>query len=266
MFDGPVTLAIRKIKKHPRLGANLQCHDGKEKIPQRRRDAAMEILLVEDDTEIATHVVRALTAAGLGVETADNGHDGLARARAGKHAALILDRMLPGMDGLTITRHLRAQGMQTPILLLTTMTGIDDRVEGLEGGADDYLVKPFALAELQARVGAMMRRAEAGAKGVATRLSIRDLRMDLIARTVHRGERLIALQAQEFRLLEYMMRNAGRAVTRTMLLEHVWNLDFDPRTNIVETHMSRLRSKLEFADGPEMIRTIRGTGYILRAD
>jgi two-component system OmpR family response regulator len=226
----------------------------------------MKILLVEDDIEIAGHVAQALSASGLDVKTVGDGREGLAQAQTGHYAALILDRMLPGMDGLTITKNLRAQGVQTPILHLTTMNGIDDRVEGLEAGADDYLVKPFALAELQARVNAMIRRADVSGNGAVTRLSVRDLQMDLIARTVHRGGKEISLQAQEFRLLEYLLRNAGRAVTRAMLLEHVWKLNFDPRTNIVETHMSRLRAKLDCGYDPEMIHTIRGTGYILRAD
>jgi two-component system OmpR family response regulator len=224
----------------------------------------MKILLVEDDGDIARHVAQALAAAGHDVEAVDNGQEGLARAQSGKYAALILDRMLPGMDGLSVTKSLRAQGIKTPILFLTTMTGIDDRVEGLEGGADDYLVKPFAIAELQARVNALLRRAEIGS--AVTKLSVPGISMDLIARTVSRAGEAVELQAQEFRLLEYLMRNAGRAVTRAMLLEHVWKLNFDPRTNIVETHMSRLRSKLDRGDGAELIHTIRGTGYILRAD
>ena len=226
----------------------------------------MKILLVEDDTEIAGHVSHALVTAGHDVDSEGNGHQGLSRALSGEYAALILDRMLPGLDGLNVMKQLRAQGMETPILLLTTMTGIDDRVEGLEAGADDYLVKPFAFAELVARVNAMARRADINTKAVATKLTVADLDMDLIARTLHRGGQRIELQAQEFRLLEYLMRNAGRAVTRTMLLEHVWKLNFDPRTKIVETHMSRLRTKLDRNNGRDLIHTIRGTGYILRAD
>jgi len=226
----------------------------------------MKILLVEDDTEIAGHVAQALVASGHDVDGESNGRDGLARALTGKYAALILDRMLPGMDGLTVTKTLRTQGVETPILLLTTMTGIDDRVEGLGGGADDYLVKPFAFAELLARVGAMVRLAQISSRGAPTRLSVRDLQMDLIARTVHRAGQAVELQAQEFRLLEYLVRNAGRAVTRAMLLENVWKLNFDPRTNIVETHMSRLRAKLDLGHNSDLIHTIRGTGYILRAD
>jgi two-component system OmpR family response regulator len=163
-------------------------------------------------------------------------------------------------------KQLRADGVKTPILLLTTMAGIDDRVEGLEAGADDYLVKPFAFAELLARVNALGRRSEINGRAAATKLIAADLEMDLIARTVHRAGHAVELQAQEFRLLEYLMRNAGRAVTRAMLLEHVWNLHFDPRTNIVETHMSRLRTKLDRNGAKDLIHTIRGTGYIFRAD
>ncbi len=226
----------------------------------------MKILLVEDDREIAGHVSEALGMAGHDVDSAGNGHDGLSRALSGDYAALILDRMLPGLDGLSLMKQLRADGVETPILLLTTMAGIDDRVEGLEAGADDYLVKPFAFAELLARVNAMARRADISGRGAITKLVVADLEMDLIARTVQRGGHIIDLQAQEFRLLEYLMRNAGRAVTRTMLLEHVWKLNFDPRTNIVETHMSRLRAKLDRGSAKDLILTIRGTGYILRAD
>ena len=226
----------------------------------------MKILLVEDDFEIAGHVSDALTIAGHDVDSAGDGLQGLSRASSGEYAALILDRMLPGLDGLSLMKQLRADGVETPILLLTTMAGIDDRVEGLEAGADDYLVKPFAFAELLARVNAMARRADISGRAAATRLGVADLEMDLIARTVHRAGQPIELQAHEFRLLEYLMRNVGRAVTRTMLLEHVWKLNFDPRTNIVETHMSRLRAKLDRNNARDLIHTIRGTGYILRAD
>jgi two-component system OmpR family response regulator len=258
-----MTPTIRKIKESRASRAHCQAERRRRKSPGKDW-ADMKILLVEDDGDIAGHVAQALAAAGHDVEAVGNGQEGLARAESGQYAALILDRMLPGMDGLSLTRNLRAQGVKTPVLLLTTMTGIDDRVEGLEGGADDYLVKPFAIAELQARVNALVRRAEVS--GTVTRLAVPGLTMDLIARTVARGGEVVELQAQEFRLLEYLMRNAGRAVTRAMLLEHVWKLNFDPRTNIVETHMSRLRAKLDRGDGVELIHTIRGTGYILRAD
>jgi two-component system OmpR family response regulator len=223
--------------------------------------AALKILLVEDDAETVEHVTHALSAAGHDVDSVRDGPAGLAQAAAGDYAALILDRMLPGMDGLQIVQRLRSGGLETPVLFLTTMSGIDDRVRGLQGGADDYLVKPFAFAELLARVHAMTRR---GGHGVPTRLTADDLEMDLIQRTVRRGGKPIELQAQEFKLLEYLLRNTGRAVTRAMLLENVWNLHFDPRTNIVETHMSRLRAKVDRGQGKELIRTIRGTGYVLR--
>jgi len=224
---------------------------------------AMKILLIEDDREMAADIALTLRANGHDVETSADGRDGAARARSGTHAALIVDRMLPELDGLSLVRGLRAEGIHTPILFLTTMSGIDDRVEGLEGGADDYLTKPFAAPELLARVNAITRRAEVHHESTA--LKAAGLEMDLIRRTVTRQGRPVTLQAQEFKLLEYFMRNPDRVITRAMLLEHVWDLHFDPRTNIVETHLSRLRSKLDCRLGGELIRTIRGTGYILRA-
>ena len=223
----------------------------------------MKLLLIEDDSETAGHIVHALTGHGHAVESVDNGADGFARARAGDHAALIVDRMLPGLDGLSLVRNLRDEGLQTPVLMLTTMSGLDDRVEGLEGGADDYLVKPFAYSELLARVHAITRRIEARE---TTRLRLADLEMDLIRRTVLRAGKNIDLQPQEFRLLEFLLRNAGRVVTRAMLLENVWDLHFDPRTNIVETHLSRLRSKVDRGFDSELIHTLRGVGYVLRAE
>jgi two-component system OmpR family response regulator len=222
----------------------------------------MKILLVEDDRETEAHVRHALSVSGHDVDSAADGASGLSRALSGEYAAIILDRMLPEMDGLSLLKQLRLNDRRTPVLLLTTMSGIDDRVEGLESGADDYLVKPFAFAELLARVNAMARRNDRS--GVVTRLSVGGLEMDLIARNVTRGGQRVELQAQEFKLLEYLMRNAGRAVTRAMLLENVWNMHFDPRTKVVETHMSRLRSKVDRGH-PELIHTVRGTGYILRA-
>jgi two-component system OmpR family response regulator len=226
-------------------------------------DSAVRLLLVEDDTETAAHIVEALASQGHVVDAVADGDQGLARARAGEHAAMIVDRMLPGLDGLSLVRQLRSEGQDTPVLMLTTMSGLDDRVEGLEGGADDYLVKPFALSELLARVNAITRRNEIRE---TTRLRLGELEMDLIRRSVTREGKNIDLQPQEFRLLEYLLRNAGRVVTRTMLLENVWDLHFDPRTNIVETHMSRLRAKVDRGFAVELIHTLRGTGYILRAD
>ena len=223
----------------------------------------MKLLLVEDDRETAGHIVDALEGHGHAVEHVDNGSQGLMRAKSGEYAALIVDRMLPGLDGLSLVRTLRGEGVQTPVLMLTTMGGLDDRVEGLESGADDYLVKPFAFSELLARVHAITRRSEAHE---TTRLRLADLEMDLIRRTVTRDGKSIDLQPQEFRLLEFLLRNAGRVVTRAMLLENVWDLHFDPRTNIVETHISRLRSKLDRGFERELIHTQRGAGYVLRAD
>ena len=222
----------------------------------------MQLLLVEDDPETAGHVVRVLSAHGHALEHVSDGATGLARAREGRHDVVIVDRMLPVLDGLSLVRQLRAEGNAVPALFLTTMSGLDDRVEGLEGGGDDYLVKPFAFAELVARIGALGRRPRAE----PVRLACADLEMDLIRRTVHRAGREIELQAQEFRLLEYLVRHAGQAVTRAMLLEHVWNLHFDPRTNVVETHMSRLRAKVDRGFDTALIHTVRGVGYSLRAD
>jgi two-component system OmpR family response regulator len=222
----------------------------------------VKLLLVEDDAQTANHIVQGLSGHGHAVEIAADGAAGLARARDGDHAALIVDRMLPQLDGLSLVRRLRAEGRKTPVLMLTTMSGLDDRVEGLEGGADDYLVKPFAFSELLARVHAITRRAAPD----VTVLRVAGLEMDLIRRSVTRDGVAIDLQPQEFRLLEYLLRNAGRTVTRTMLLENVWDLHFDPRTNVVETHISRLRAKLQRCFAGELIHTLRGAGYILRAD
>jgi len=224
----------------------------------------LNILLIEDDKETSAHIVYALGKEGHEVELCHDGREGLERARGGGHGALIVDRMLPGMDGLSLVRHLREEGSQTPVLFLTTMSGLDDRVEGLQAGADDYLVKPFAFPELLARVQAITRRSQRSEEPV--RLRAGDLEMDLIRRTVQRAGKAIELQAQEFRLLEFLMRNIGRVITRTMLLEKVWDLHFDPRTNIVETHMSRLRGKVDRGFGAELIHTVRGAGYTLRAD
>jgi len=222
----------------------------------------MDILLIEDDPQTQDNVASCLGGQGHAVTRAGSGDAGLQHALEHDYAAIIVDRMLPVIDGLSVVRSLRGQGRQTPILVLTTMSGIDDRVEGLEAGADDYLVKPFALSELIARVNALTRRAARS----ATRISAGGLEMDLIARTVTRHGKAVELQPQEFRLLEYLLRNAGRVVTRAMLLEHVWDLHFDPRTNIVETHMSRLRAKIDRDFGTETIHTVRGAGYVIRAD
>jgi two-component system OmpR family response regulator len=222
----------------------------------------MKLLLVEDDKQAGAYVKRALSEAGHTVDLAFDGRDGLMLAASEPYDVMILDRMLPGVDGLAILRAIRAASVKTPVLLLTALGGIDDRVEGLEAGGDDYLVKPFAMAELIARVNALARRPAGQAQQTVLRVS--DLEMNLLKRTVTRGGRRIDLQPREFQLLEYLMSHAGRVVTRTMLLENVWGFHFDPRTNIVETHMSRLRSKLAQAKGPDLIHTVRGAGYCLR--
>lgn len=226
----------------------------------------MRILLIEDDDDTAQYVARGLRRSGHLVERAQDGKDGLALATDGSHDVIVLDRMLPEMDGLSLAKKLRESGSQTPILFLTTMGGVDDRVEGLEAGGDDYLVKPFALAELVARVNSLTRRSHRTGSESATNLRVGDLEIDLLARTVVRGGRRIDLQPQEYRLLEYLARHEGRVVTRTMLIENVWELHFDPQTNIVESHMSRLRTKIDKDFPTQMIQTIRGAGYILRGN
>lgn len=223
----------------------------------------MKILLLEDDETTRTHLERALTAAGHVVDTCATGRDAIFLGSSNEHAVLILDRMVSGIDGLGVLKALRAAGIRTPALFLTAMDGVHDRVEGLDAGADDYLVKPFAAIEFLARVNALARRQPVS--DVVTVLRIADLEVDLIKRTVRRGTRLIDLQAQEFKLLEYLMRHAGEVVTRTMLLENVWSFHFDPNTNVIESHMSRLRSKVDRGFGQELIHTIRGAGYRINA-
>lgn len=221
----------------------------------------MHLLLIEDDDETAAFIKEGLAEYGHAMDVATDGRAGLVRAAAEAWDVIIVDRMLPGLDGLSIVRMLRASGITTPALFLTTLDGIDDRVAGLNAGADDYLVKPFALAELVARIAALGRRRQATA--TATRLQVADLEMDLLTRTVSRRGETITLQPREFRLLEHLMRREGEVVTRTMLLEQVWDFHFDPNTNIIESHISRLRDKLG-RDRPELIHTVRGAGYIMR--
>ncbi len=221
----------------------------------------MNVLLVEDDVETASYIAEGLRTHGLSIEHASDGELGLARALAGEHEVIILDRLLPSRDGLSVLKALRARGVKTPVLYLTAMDGLDDRVEGLEAGGDDYLVKPFFLVELLARLKALARRATA-TTSVHTRLRAADLELDLIERRVTREGQDIALLPQEFKLLEYLLRNAGSIVTRNMLLEHVWDIHFDPQTSVVESHMSRLRAKLAGGSTTEYIRTIRGSGYL----
>ncbi|MBI1212854.1 MAG: response regulator [Alphaproteobacteria bacterium] len=219
----------------------------------------MRLLLVEDDRRTADYVKRGATEHGHVVDHASNGRDGLFLATGGTYDVLIVDRMLPGLDGLSLVKSLRSANVKTPILFLTTMSGIDDRVEGLNAGGDDYLNKPFSFSELLARVNALARRPPLSDQ--QTQLRLHDLEMDLLKRTVKRGGVAIDLQPREFQLLEFLMRRPNQVVTRTMLLEGVWDFHFDPKTNVVETHISRLRSKINQGNGVELIHTVRGSGY-----
>jgi two-component system, OmpR family, response regulator len=222
----------------------------------------VRILIIEDDTETAAYLTAGVEEEGYSVSHAANGSDGLSLAMARTFDLLIVDRMLPSLDGLTLVQTLRKNRIETPILFLTAMSGIDDRVSGLNAGGDDYLVKPFALAELLARVKALSRRPRG--TSVETHFKVADLELDILKRAVKRAGREILLQPRELRLLEYLMRHAGQVVTRTMLLESVWNYHFDPRTNVVESHLSRLRTKIDKGFTAELIHTVRGTGYCLR--
>jgi two-component system OmpR family response regulator len=223
----------------------------------------MKVLLIEDDQETSAYVARGLREQGHVVDLAATGRDGLFLATEGGHDVLIVDRMLAGLDGISLVQALRGTGVKAPVLFLTALGGVGDRVRGLDGGGDDYLVKPFALAELLARVNALARRPPLS--DAPTVLQAGDLEMDLLSRTVTRGGKTIDLQPREFQLLAFLMRNLDRVVTRTMLLEAIWDFHFDPKTNIVESHISRLRSKLSQNGGAELIHTVRGSGYALRA-
>jgi two-component system OmpR family response regulator len=222
----------------------------------------VKILLVEDDKQTADYIAKGMRQHGHVVDCADNGRDGLYLATGERYDVMIIDRNLPKMDGLSLVKAARTSGATTPVLFLTTMGGVDDRVEGLEAGADDYLVKPFAFAELLARVGALARRPPIAA---TTALRVGDLEIDLLSRAVTRDGKRIELLAQELKILEYLMRHAGEVVTRTMLLEKVWDFHFDPKTNIVETHISRLRAKIDKGFDKPLLHTVRGAGYVIRA-
>lgn len=220
----------------------------------------MKVLLIEDDADTAAYIVDGLRGHGHAVDHVADGRQAVPLASAPGYDVLIVDRMLPGLDGLSLVKAARSAGVVTPVLFLSALGGLDDRVTGLDSGGDDYLVKPFALPELIARVNALGRR-----PATDTVLWVGDLTMDLLHRTVTRAGRTIDLQPREFRLLEYLMRNAGRVVTRTMLLEKVWDFHFDPQTTVVETHMSRLRAKVDKDFRAELIQTVRGQGYAIHA-
>ncbi len=224
----------------------------------------MRVLIIEDDAQLAAYLTKAFAEVGAVVEHAADGRDGLLRAAGNDYDALVVDRMLPSLDGLGIVRTLRASGDKTPVLILSALGEVDDRVDGLRAGGDDYLVKPFAFSELHARVEALLRRAVPGDQP-ETRLALGDLEMDLLTRQVSRAGQAIALQPREFRLLEYLMRHAGQVVTRTMLLEHVWDYNFDPQTNVIDVHISRLRGKIDKEFDQPLLHTVRGAGYVLRA-
>ena len=222
----------------------------------------MRVLLVEDEPLIAEFVAKGLREAGHGVDHAATGPDGLHLATTENYDALILDRMLPGLEGLELLRMLRASGHRTPALILSSLGEVEQRVQGLRGGADDYLTKPFSFAELCARLDGLLRR-HTSSPEASTRLRVADLEMDLLKRTVKRGGQALDLQPREFRLLEHLMRHAEQVVTRTMLLEAVWDYHFDPQTNVIDVHVSRLRQKIDRDRGPPLLHTVRGAGYLL---
>ncbi len=223
----------------------------------------MRVLIVEDDREVAAYLLKGLKEQGYTADHAADGKEGLLLASTEEYDVLIIDRMLPGMDGLSIVKTLRASGKVTPILILSALGEVDDRVSGLRAGGDDYLIKPFAFSELQARLDALLRRAT-HSPTVETLLRVANLELDLLTRVARRGDQIIELQPREYRLLEYLMQNAGRVVTRTMLLEQVWDYYFDPQTNVIDVHISRLRSKIDKGFDNSLLHTVRGAGYMLR--
>ena len=228
---------------------------------------AGRVLVVEDDDRLADYIARGLIEQNFTVDRAATGRDGLFLATESRHDLVILDRMLPGMDGMAVLRALRAAGVHTPVIVLSALADTNDRIEGLTAGADDYLGKPFSFAELLARVHALLRRDKAGAATAQTAvLHCGDLELDRLARQVRRGARKIPMQPREFRLLEYLMLHAGEVVTRTMLLEAVWDYHFDPGTNVIDVHISRLRRKIDDGEPLALLRTVRGAGYMLSAD
>ena len=225
----------------------------------------MKVLLVEDNERVSQFVIKGLKEAGHTVDHATNGRDGMFLGASEPYDVIVMDRMLPGeIDGLAIIEVLRKAGKRTPILILSALAEVDERIRGLKAGGDDYLTKPFAFGELLARLDALHRRAQG--ENAATPLRVGDLHMDLLTRKVTRGDRQIALQPREFKLLEYLMRHAGQVVTRTMLLENVWDYHFDPQTNVVDVHISKLRQKIEAAHERPLLKTVRNAGYMVSAD
>jgi two-component system, OmpR family, response regulator len=236
---------------------------GLEIVKSTKTGNGMRILVIEDDRDAASWLMKGLAESGHVADHADNGEDGLALALEGIHDILIVDRMLPKMDGLAIIKAVRARGIATPVLILSALGDVDERVKGLRAGGDDYLAKPYAFAELLARVEGLGRRN--GPETQETKLKAGDLEIDLLTRSVTRNGQHIPLQPREFKLLEYLMRNAGHIVTRTMLLENVWDYHFDPQTNVIDVHVSRLRSKIDKGFDEPILQTVRGAGYMIRA-
>jgi two-component system OmpR family response regulator len=244
------------------LAKNVPCMPHKAKEFAKR--TAMRLLVVEDDKATANYLSDGLSEAGHTVDLAHTGPDALSCALANEYDVIVMDRMLPNMDGLSVVRTLRAENRTTPVLVLSALSQVDDRVKGLEAGGDDYLTKPFAFSELRARIEALSRRA-APQDTTETTLSVGDLTLDVLSRTAHRSGADIELQPREYKILEYMMRRAGRVITRTMLLEGVWDYNFDPQTNVIDVHMSRLRQKIDKGHEVSLLHTIRGAGYMLKA-
>jgi two-component system, OmpR family, response regulator len=224
----------------------------------------VHVLLIEDDLEAARLLLKGLHENGYSVDHAADGREGLRRAAEGRFDLIVTDRMLPHLDGLAVIEQLRGKGIGTPVLVLSALGSVDDRIRGLKAGGDDYLTKPFAFAELLARIEALLRRAPGAAQ--STRLQVEDLEFDLLERRVTRAGRELDLTAREMRLLEYLMRRAGQVVTRTMLLEGVWDLHFDPQSNLIDVHISRLRQAIDRGSDHPLIHTVRGSGYVLRSD
>ena len=224
----------------------------------------MRVLVVEDDSEAADYIRKALAESGHTVDIAADGESGLTQARDGVYDVLVVDRMLPKLDGLSVIETLRAERVQTPVLILSALGDVDDRVKGLKAGGDDYLTKPFAFSELLARIEALARRAQP--EEIQTRYEVADLVLDRLSNKVMRGGEAILLQPREFRLLEFLMKHQGQVVTRTMLLEGVWDYHFDPQTNVIDVHISRLRGKIDKGFDTSLLKTVRGRGYMIDAD
>jgi two-component system OmpR family response regulator len=231
-----------------------------DREPEHRQ---MRVLIIEDDRQLSAYLSKALREVGATVDHVADGREGLLLAASNDYDVLVIDRMLPSMEGLSVIRTLRGSGNQTPALILSALGEVDDRVEGLRAGGDDYLVKPFAFSELHARIEALLRRAAPGDQP-ETHFQVGDLELDLLTRQVTRAGKKVPLQPREFRLLEYLMRHTGQVVTRTMLLEHVWDYHFDPQTNVIDVHISRLRGKIDRDFDPPLLQTVRGAGYMIR--